>query len=208
MSIPLARIREVKMGDHTKSVAVPADPESQMNLDWKLYGEQDRFFPFWLEAWPSSYALYDYLYRKEITWDFAVEVGCGCGVFAQLAQELPGSILHTDLVPSACAFAKEQIVSKKRFFACMDMEFPIWNVTPEFIFAADVFYEYPLIELFAEMLRKFQLQAIVADPGRASRPEVADRLYATGLVKDRIPWNYQLDGQNQTSVIWVLGVSL
>jgi len=206
MSMALVRMREVKIGKDTKKVAVPADPESQMDADWLRYGEQDRFFPFWLEAWPSSYALYDYLNRQEISWSFAVEVGCGCGVFAQLAQDMPGFLLHTDLVPSACAFAKKQISTSNRFFASMDMAKPIWNAKPDFIFAADIFYEYPLITLFTDMLRNHNLRAIVADPGRSSRPEVAERLYASGLVKDRIAWNYLLDDQGYSSVIWNLSV--
>jgi len=195
----------VDVSGRQMNVVVPADPESAMQASWEEHDEDEAFFPFWLEAWPSSYGLFDYLQQNHIEIDGALEIGCGCGVFAQLLQGFLGCVLHTDLVPSACRFAAKQLQHKDRYVFAMDMRSPSLHKAPRLVLGADLFYEYPLVDLACEFVRNHLALGGVgyfADPMRPSRPLVAQHIETAGLAVQKILWRYTLNGKDQEIAIW------
>lgn|GEM_PF-3327553 len=198
----------VQIGTELRHVRIPADPDSTMQSNWELYGEDEAFFPFWLEAWPSSYGLYDYFLKANISLDNALEVGCGCGVLAQLLEGNGGQIIHTDIVPSACAFAYSQLrETRGRSVLAMDMLRPCLAEIPPVVFGADLFYEYRLVEMICEFVRKYLPMsgvAYFADPERPSRPQVPSLLWNSGLQVEKIDWQYALNGKPHKIAIWKL----
>jgi len=202
-----SRILQVRIGNELRKVHVPADPESAMQASWEVHGQKDAYFPFWLEAWPSSYGLYDFLVRNKIPLDGALEIGCGCGVLAQLLQSLPGTILHTDLMPAACAFAARSVEVSQRHFISMDFSKPCLLVPPRLVMGADLFYEYPLVRLICAFVNQGLApggEAYFADPDRPSRPDVSQHIAESGVVFTRIPWQYDLNGEAKCLSIWRL----
>ena len=186
-------------------VTVPSDPEASMQTSWEEHGEDDAFFPFWLEAWPSSYGLFDYIQRHGVAVQGALELGCGCGVFAQLLQALPGNVMHADLVPSACRFTARQLARTDRIVFAMDMRYPSLSEAPTLLFGADLFYEYALVDLVCEFVRNHLAQGGVgyfADPMRPSRPLVGKHIEDSGLPVQKILWPYTLNGKPCELAIW------
>jgi SAM-dependent methyltransferase len=189
------------------SLKVPADPESAMQASWDEHGEDESYFPFWLEVWPSSFGLYDFLVRNEVPLDGALEVGCGCGTLAQLLDAEPGVVTHTDIVPGACRFAKAQVRNPNRHFVAMDLTRPCMSHAPNLILGADIFYEYSLVERVCDFVRNHLApsgMALIADPQRTIRPQVPEYIAASGLKSERIIWDYPLDGQKKRVAIWRL----
>lgn len=204
--IPQAKQITVEIGPRRMSIRMPADPESHMEQSWSEHGQDDLYFPFWLEAWPSSFGLYDYIKANSISLDGALELGCGCGVFAQLVADEPGFLIHTDLVPAACAFARQQLpATANRAVLAMDMALPCLAEAPRMVLGADIFYEYRLVELLCQFV-KLHLKpggvAYIADPMRVSRPQVPATIAATGVQHEKIVWQYTRNGKPETLAIW------
>jgi len=202
-----AKSISVRVGDEIHCVQVPADPESAMQSSWDAHAEQDEYFPFWLEAWPSSYGLFDYLKQKNICVEGALEIGCGCGVLAQLLANWPGAVYHTDLLPAACAFSRCAVGNPYRHFFSMDISKPCTMRAPSLVLGADLFYEYSLVRMICAYVQHNLAPnglAIFADPDRPSRPEVAKHIVESGVAFERIPWSYQLNGERKNLSVWLL----
>lgn len=207
MHIPAMPL-QVQIGKRTCSILVPADPESLMQQSWDQHGEDENFFPFWLEAWPSSFGLYDYLLENQIPLDGALELGCGCGTLAQILAHEPGYIMHTDLVPSACAFVQKSLgMRSDRDIFAMDMTKPCLSEAPKLVLGADLFHEYRLVDTVCQFIEKFMHPHGVgyfADPMRLSRPEVPQRIAQSGIRWEKRIWNYQLNESPNELAIWQL----
>lgn len=199
---------QVRIGESLHTLCVPADPEGDMQRSWEVHGEEDSYFPFWLEAWPSSFGLFDFLSRNQVNLHGAVELGCGCGTLAQLLVSSPGILLHTDLVPAACSFLKRQLVhSGNRHVFAMDMTKPCLAEAPHLVLGADLFYEYRLVEYACAFVQGHmhpEGTAYFADPMRPSRPEVPAKIADTGVLAEKILWDYTLNGESKKLAIWKL----
>lgn len=200
---------EVALASGSRKVRIPADPDNKMEHYWDKHGQKDSFFPFWLEIWPCSFGLFEYFVEKKINLDGALEIGCGCGVLAQLLTEMPGFIVHSDIVPDACASAQAELTrraSGRSVFAmdfnqpCVDKKFPV-------IFGGDLFYDNKMVEGICRFVDAHLTDAgtaYFADPLRAGREHVPGMLAKSGLNVEQITWRYTLSGESKSMAVWVL----
>ena len=210
--IPTATRKLVHIGDQHLELGVPADPDAVMQSCWDAHGEDEAYFPFWLELWPSSLGLYDFLVRNRIDLGGALELGCGNGALAQLLADLPGTIMHSDLVPSAVRFTAKQLGPRPdRLAFAMDMEKPALAKKPKLLFAADVFYEYRLVDMVCRFVQTWMERggiAYIADPERPSRPLVSQHVADSGVAAEKISWTFTLDGAEKWIAVWKLTAPL
>lgn len=201
--------RQVSLQVCGKSVTyyVPADPQSKMQECWDRYGQNDQYFPFWLETWPSAFGLYDFILKKNIVLRNALEVGCGAGLFGQLISDYPGDIVHSDLVPDACRFARQHILSHRPVIA-MDFTQPCLSKPFSLIVGSDLFYDDSLVEGLCHFMQSALTDdgvAWIADPQRAHRKDrTPELLKQSGLKIQAHAWTYDLDSKPQEIIIWQL----
>ena len=198
---------QLKSGD--RLVRIPADPENKMEHYWDKHGQKDSFFPFWLEMWPCSLGLFEFFLEKKIGLDESLEIGCGNGVLAQLLTEFPGRIVHSDIVPDACAIAQTELLRRgcRRPVIAMDFNQPCLQKKYPLIFGGDLFYDNKMVEGICRFVNTHLEPngvAYFADPLRAGREHVPSLLAQSGLSVERIHWEYSLEGESQKMAVWVL----
>ena len=199
----------VVLASGSRQVRIPADPDDKMNHYWDKHGQKDSFFPFWLEIWPCSFGLFEYFLDNKINLDESLEIGCGCGVLAQLLTEVPGKLWHSDIVPDACASAQRELdrrSSGRHVFAmdfnkpCVDRRFPV-------IYGGDLFYDNKMVDGICRFVDKHLTDdgtAYFADPLRAGREHVPEMLAKSALSVEQVTWRYTLSGEPKSMAVWVL----
>ena len=85
-------------------------------------GEDERL-PYWTELWPSSVALCAWLFqmRNAIRGRICLDIGCGLGLTALVAQWLGARVLAMDYEPEALRYARENAMHNK-------VASPLWTV--------------------------------------------------------------------------------
>ena len=65
---------------------------------------EDERLPYWTELWPSSLVLADWLYqrRESLRGQPCLDLGCGIGLTALVAQWLGANVIGMDYEPEAC----------------------------------------------------------------------------------------------------------
>lgn len=144
---------------------------------WENLGEDDpdERIPYWTELWPSSLALAQWLAEceDEIRDRICLDLGCGLGLTALLAQKLGARVAAADYVPQALEYCQRNARLnniKKPFCLAMDWRQPavrpktIWR-----IWGGDIIYERrfidPVLDFFEYALEE-DGRAWLAEPGR------------------------------------------
>lgn len=167
----------------------PADLEAL----WKQLGEDDfgpeERIPYWVELWPSSNALAEWLELNQALLNGAVclDVGCGLGLSACVAASRGARVVGLDYMQEALHFAALNADSNavaQPLWVQMDWRFPaIKTRCVDLIWGADIFYERrfakPLVELFERALAPCG-RVWLAEPERDLFSEVWDMLRALG----------------------------
>lgn len=143
-------------------VCRPADLEKLWkSLDQGDFGPDERI-PYWVELWPSSNALAEWLgaNQAELAGAACLDVGCGLGLSACVATSLGARVVGLDYMADALRFA--QINARANAVASplwvqMDWRFPALQARSfDLIWGADIFYEkrfaQPLVALFEDVL--------------------------------------------------------
>jgi len=205
-----ARQIQVRLADQVVSCHVPDNPEAHMQACWDAYGQDEAFFPFWLETWPSAFGLYQFIRERNLCVDGALEIGCGSGVLGQLLSDYPGKIFHSDLVPQACRFARRYIPANRAVIAadftrsCFRRRFPV-------ILGADLFYEDVLVTGVCSFLKQHLAEdgvAWIADPLRAHRAEKTAAILGTsGLTVQGTHCNVLVNDQMMRFMLWELRIT-
>lgn len=140
----------------------PADLEAL----WRQLGEEDfgpdERIPYWVELWPSSNALAEWLELQHAALDGAVclDVGCGLGLSACVAASRGARVVGLDYMHEALRFAMVNADSNavaQPLWVQMDWRLPaLKERCVDLIWGADIFYERrfaePLIALFERVL--------------------------------------------------------
>lgn len=113
---------------------------------------EDERLPYWVELWPASIALADWLAGRadELAGRLCLDMGCGLGLTALAAHSLGARVLGMDYEPEALRFAALN-AAENGILAATGGE-PLWAAvdwrTPafrhgafEFIWGGDIMYE-------------------------------------------------------------------
>ncbi len=147
---------------------------------WAGIGEgemdEDERLPYWVELWPSSVALCDWLFtmRKDIAGRICVDLGCGLGLTALAAQWLGAKVLAMDYEPQALRWARENARINKvasPLWTAMDWRIPaLAPRCADFVWGGDIMYESrfakPVLD-FLDYALKPGGRAWVAEPCRS-----------------------------------------
>jgi len=128
----------------------PADLESL----WQSMDEGDpgaeEHIPYWVELWPATLALGDWLARQDLAGLRCLDLGCGLGLSALVASSRGANVVGMDYEREALYFAARNArlnAAPNPLWVCMD-----WN-RPGFapasfdrIWGGDVFYEQRFFE--------------------------------------------------------------
>jgi len=138
---------ELEVCGRAWKLARPADLETL----WAQMGEnawdEDERLPYWAELWPASIALCSWLFRmrEAIHGRICVDMGCGLGLTALLAQWLGARVLAMDYEPEALLYARENAAHNA-------VDSPLWTVmdwrrpafapqSVQYLWGGDIMYE-------------------------------------------------------------------
>ncbi len=167
----------------------PANLEELWNrLDTDDFGPDERI-PYWVELWPSSYALAEWLEqnRDAIKGAVCLDVGCGLGLSACVAASHGAGMIGLDYMAEALRYAgvnaRANAVAPP-LWVQMDWRCPaIRPQSIDLIWGADIFYEKrfaePLIALFTEALAPGG-RVWLAEPERSVSSAAWEMLCASG----------------------------
>ncbi len=157
---------KVDAAGRTWTLERPADLESLwQSMDEDAPGAEEHI-PYWVELWPATLALADWLARQDLTECRCLDLGCGLGLSALVASSRGANVVGMDYERKALYFAARNArlnAVPDPLWVCMD-----WN-RPGFapasfdrIWGGDVFYE----QRFFEPLELLLLRCL-APGGRA-----------------------------------------
>ena len=97
---------------------------ADMEALWESMTEftEDERLPYWTELWPSSLVLADWLYqrRESLRGQPCLDLGCGIGLTALVAQWLGANVIGMDYEPGSPAFRAAQRGAQRRAPAALD----------------------------------------------------------------------------------------
>jgi ETFB lysine methyltransferase len=149
---------------------------------------RDERLPYWADVWPSSVILAERLLEENGRGRRLLELGCGLGVVSVAAMRTGYDVLATDYYEDALRFTRAnawRALGREPRTRLVD-----WRTVPselghfDRVVAADVLYERSYPSLVARVIALTLVaggEALVADPGRASAAEFADRCEEAGL---------------------------
>lgn len=156
----------------------------------KCSGDDD--IPFWAELWPSSRGLAQYLWTRDLTGLRVLELGAGVGLGGIAAALRGASVVQTDYVRRALAFAR--LNARRNQARGIRTVLGDWRNFPslgefDLIIGADILYE-PSLHAFLRSVILRHIKAtgyvILADPGRLA----ADNFVRA---REREGWSWALD---------------
>lgn len=183
----------VKVLERQWKVHRPADLEDL----WRKLGEDDfgldERIPYWVELWPSSNALAEWLEMNQAALSRALclDVGCGLGLCACVAAARGARVVGLDYMGEALRFAGVNAQANgvdSLLWTQMDWRFPAFKGPCfDLIWGADIFYERrfaePLLALFNGILAPGG-RIWLAEPERSVSSGAWDLLRVSG-------WNLQ-----------------
>jgi predicted nicotinamide N-methyase len=133
---------------------------------WAQMGEgaldEDERLPYWTELWPAGVALCSWLFQKReaIRGCICVDMGCGLGLTALVAQWLGARVLAMDYEPEALRCARENAVRNEvtsPFWTVMDWRRPaLAPRCAHWLWGGDIMYEArfasPLLDFMEHVL--------------------------------------------------------
>ncbi len=157
--------------------------------------DPDERLPYWVELWPASLALSEWLgeHREQVAGARVLDLGCGLGLTALAAASLGGRVLGLDYELEALRHAVSTARANRvagAAFACMDWRAPALRPgCADLVAAGDVMYEKrfagPVADFLAHALAPRGL-AWVAEPNRAVYGHFREVLAGRGWRMDRV----------------------
>lgn len=160
--------------DSSQRITVPAagrdwtlERPADLETLWQSMDEDDpeaeEHIPYWVELWPATLALCDWLARQKLVGLTCLDLGCGLGLSALVASNLGAQVVGMDYEHGALYFARRNArinAVNPPLWVRMD-----WN-RPGFapaafdrIWGGDIFYE----ERFFEPLEALLLRCLAPD---------------------------------------------
>ncbi len=165
----------VEAGTRVWEIVRPHDLESLWTeMDGSRPADED-FIPYWVEIWPSSIFLTEWIQenRTRLRGKICLDLGCGLGLTAMAAAECGAGVTAADNNPSALEFARINAGENRvpePFWVCMDWRNPGFRQSSfDFVWAADIFYEarfFEPVSRLVDLVLKPGGAAVFADPKR------------------------------------------
>jgi predicted nicotinamide N-methyase len=160
---------------------------------WAQMGEdaldEDERLPYWTELWPASVALCSWLCQQQdaIRGRICVDIGCGLGLTALVAQWLGARVLAMDYEPEALRYARANAAHN-------EVASPLWTVMDwrrpalaprcvRYLWGGDIMYEarfaLPVLDFMEHVLASGAC-AWVAEPCRSVYDAFRNTLHSRG----------------------------
>ncbi|MGL1901467.1 MAG: class I SAM-dependent methyltransferase [Fibrobacterales bacterium] len=195
-----SRSEHFTLNDEKFTLQCPIKSDAVIKEQWNRHERDDRYFPYWLDAWNAAFGLYLFFKRNEIALHNSLEIGCGGGMLAQMLQSNGGDIIHSDLMPEAVAFCKKVVDAPAavREFVSFDIGTSCFDSQFDLIFASDILYEEYLAEAVIKFVNLHLTESgslYLADPARFGKKSVVDRFYKEkNLIVSSITETFTLNG--------------
>ncbi len=202
----------VQAAGRTWTLERPADLESL----WQSLDEDDpeaeEHIPYWVELWPATLALCDWLTRQDLTGRTCLDLGCGLGLSALVASGLGARVVGMDYERDALYFAARNArlnAVPQPLWLCMDWNRPGFAPRSfDHIWGGDIFYE----QRFFEPLERLLLHSLApggrvwfGDPERTVSQAVWPRFARRGWrVANRGQVVVPFEGARMTVNVWEL----
>ncbi len=152
----------VSIGPQEYTLERPQDLESLwQQMDREEFAQDERI-PYWVELWPASIVLAEWLYsqKKRLNNAWCLDIGCGLGLTSLGLQDYASRIIAMDYEYQALQYGRYNARLNSLPSPCwlqMDWRKPGFKYQVfSFIWGADIIYEkrffHPLIELFEACL--------------------------------------------------------
>ena len=151
--------------------------------------DEDERLPYWTEFWPAGIALCSWLFqmRDAICGRICVDMGCGLGLTALVAQWLGARVLAMDYEPEALRYARENAARNEvasPFWTVMDWRKPALAPScARYLWAGDIMYETrfasPVLDFLEHTLEPGGC-AWVAEPCRSVYAAFRSALHSRG----------------------------
>lgn len=165
---------------------------------WESIGEDDfgddERLPYWVELWPSSILLADWLHSHgaDIAGRICVDMGCGLGLTAMVGAGLGARVAALDYEEQALRHARHNAVLNgvpASLWTCMDWREPgLRKGAAQFVWGGDVMYEARFVEPVAAFLEHALApdgRAWIAEPDRTVYGPFAERMRSAGWNVDK-----------------------
>lgn len=138
------------------------------------FGDDERL-PYWVELWPASLALSEWLQenRETIAGKTCIDLGCGLGLTAMVGSWLGAKVLAMDYEPEALFFARKNAAVNgvpQPFWTAMDWRRPaVARGCADRVWGGDIMYERRFVApvlAFLEHTLAPGGRAWMAEPGR------------------------------------------
>jgi predicted nicotinamide N-methyase len=119
---------------------------------------QDERLPYWVELWPASIALADWLLlnKERISGKKCLDLGCGLGLTALVASSLNALVLAMDYEEEALRYARLNAALnnvRPPLWSVMDWRAPaVRSKAVDFIWGGDIMYERRFIDPVLDFL--------------------------------------------------------
>jgi predicted nicotinamide N-methyase len=170
----------------------PADLETLWEAMTADEFTEDERLPYWVELWPASIALADWIYSRKdmLAGRSCLDLGCGIGLTAMVASASGARVLAVDYEKKALDFARHNAAVNQvpqPLWIVMDWRFPaVARQGFDFIWGGDILYERRFIAPVLDFL-EFALapggKVWLAEPDRSVYAEFKAALPGRG-------WNF------------------
>ena len=122
------------------------------------FGEDERL-PYWVELWPASIALADWLRQQQeaIRGRVCIDMGCGLGLTAMAASSFAAQVIALDYEPEALRYARKNALSNtvpQPLWTAMDWRCPaVAAKCAQYIWGGDIMYEQRFVDPVLRFIR-------------------------------------------------------
>jgi predicted nicotinamide N-methyase len=173
----------------------PADLEALWDSMTEEQYTEDERLPYWVELWPASLTLASWLQanQERIRGRYCLDLGCGLGLTALVAQWFGARVVGVDYERAALAHARANAVcngTPAPLWAVMDWRFPaVLPASCDCIWGGDIVYERrfvrPILDFFTHALAAGGI-IWIAEPDRTVYTLFHQALEGRGFLSRRV----------------------